>query len=71
MGCRAGIFQESPFLAAASSGEIIRMTARPALERRREEGFINMMPVTDTRLVRLRPQSASAALSVEHAEVMP
>lgn len=54
-----------------ASGEIIRMTARPALERRREEGFIKMMPVTDMRLVRLRPQSASAALSADHAEVMP
>lgn len=54
-----------------ASGEIIRMTARPALERRREEGFIKMMPVTDARLVRLRPESASAALSMDHAEVTP
>jgi len=54
-----------------AGGEIIRMTARPALERRREEGFIKMMPVTDARLVRLRPESASAALSMDHAEVTP
>ena len=53
------------------SGEIIRMTARPALERRREEGFISMMPVADARLVRLRPQTASAALSAGNPEVIP
>lgn len=44
------------------SSEIRRLTGRPSLERRRQEGFINMMEVTDARIVRLRPQIESAAL---------
>jgi len=54
-----------------ASGEIIRMTARPALERRRDEGFISMMPVAEERLVRLPPQTTVAALPGGKSETMP
>jgi len=48
--------------------DIRRLTGRPALERRRQEGFIRMMEVTDARIVRLRPQTESAALPVASNE---
>lgn len=49
-----------------ASNEVMRLTSRPALERRRQEGFIQMVQVQDGRLVRLRVQtSAAAALPVE------
>ncbi|MFZ9932135.1 MAG: hypothetical protein ACO3J2_03535 [Chthoniobacterales bacterium] len=44
------------------TSDIRRLTGRPSLERRREEGFIRMMEVTDGRVVRLRPQTEAAAL---------
>jgi hypothetical protein len=44
------------------NSDIRRLTGRPSLERRRQEGFINMMEVTDARIVRLRPQTESASL---------
>ena len=43
-----------------ANNEIMRMTSRPSLERRRQEGFIRMMPVQDSRMVRLRAQAAPA-----------
>jgi hypothetical protein len=52
-----------------ASNEVMRLTSRPALERRRQEGFIQMVQVQDGRLVRLRVQtSAAAALPVDHRE---
>lgn len=52
-----------------ASNEVMRLTSRPALERRRQEGFIQMVQVQDGRLVRLRVQtSAAAALPVNHPE---
>ena len=50
------------------NSDIRRLTGRPALERRRQEGFIHMMEVTDSRIVRLRPQTESAALPVANKE---
>lgn len=48
-----------------AGNEIMRLTSRPALERRRREGLIEMIPVQDSRLTRLRVQtSAMAALPV-------
>lgn len=44
------------------NSEIRRLTGRPSLERRRQEGFIRVMDVADSRIVRLRPQTESAAL---------
>lgn len=43
-----------------ANNEIMRLTSRPALERRRQEGFIQMMPVQDSRMVRLRAQTTPA-----------
>lgn len=52
-----------------ANNEIMRLTSRPALERRRQEGFIRMMPVQDSRMVRLRAQAAPAiAQSTLHKE---
>jgi hypothetical protein len=52
-----------------ASNEVMRLTSRPALERRRQEGFIRMVQVQDGRLVRLRVQtSAAAALPVNPPE---
>lgn len=49
-----------------TGNEIMRLTSRPALERRRQEGLIEMIPVQDARLTRLRVHtSAAAALPVE------
>jgi hypothetical protein len=44
-----------------AGNEIMRLTSRPTLERRRAEGLIEMIPVPDSRLVRLRPQSDVAS----------
>lgn len=43
--------------------DIRRLSGRPALERRREEGFIRMVDVTEGAMVRVREQTESAALS--------
>lgn len=48
--------------------DIRRLTGRPSLERRREEGFIRVVDVTDSRVVRLRAQTESASLPVGTAE---
>jgi len=37
-----------------TGNEIMRLTSRPELERRRQEGFIKMIGVQDARLQRLR-----------------
>lgn len=50
------------------NSDIRRLTGRPSLERRRQEGFIRMMEVADSRIVRLRPQTESAALPVPAVE---
>lgn len=50
------------------TSDIRRLTGRPSLERRRQEGFIRMMEVADSRIVRLRPQTESAALPVPATE---
>jgi hypothetical protein len=50
------------------NSDIRRLTGRPSLERRRQEGFIRMMEVADSRIVRLRPQTESAALPVPVVE---
>jgi hypothetical protein len=44
-----------------AGNEITRLTSRPELERRRQEGFIRMIPVQDTRLNRLRVQTSALA----------
>lgn len=49
--------------------DIRRLTGRPSLERRREEGFIRVIDVTDSRIVRLREQTEAAALPAEKMEV--
>lgn len=49
----------------AMTSDIRRLTGRPSLERRRQEGFIQMMDVSDSRLVRLRVQTEAAALPKE------
>ncbi len=55
-----------------ANNEMMRLTSRPALERRRQEGFIRMVQVQDSRLVRLYPQtSQEASLSVAVKEVIP
>ena len=51
--------------------DIRRFTGRPSLERRREEGFIRVIDVTDSRIVRLREKTEAAALPVKTAEVTP
>lgn len=48
--------------------EIRRLAGRPSLERRNEEGFIRMIDVTDSRIIRLREQTESAALSTAEAK---
>lgn len=55
-----------------AANEIMRLTSRPALERRRQEGFIRMVQVQDSRMLRLRPQApaeASLAPDVKQEEV--
>lgn len=54
-----------------ADSETRRLTGRPSLERRRQEGFIRMMEVSDSRIVRLRPQTESAALASTHGEGRP
>ncbi len=58
-----------------ANNEIMRMTSRPELERRRQEGLIRMIQVQDSRLNRLRVQtSALAAKPAAHgdeSEVLP
>jgi hypothetical protein len=54
-----------------AGNEIMRLTSRPTLERRREEGLIEMIPVQDARLVRLRPQSAVASGPARPGEAVP
>ena len=44
-----------------AGNEIMRLTSRPALERRRAEGLIEMIPVQDARLTRLRVQTTALA----------
>ena len=51
--------------------DIRKLSGRPALERRREEGFIRMIEVTDSRVVRLREQTDAAALSASESEATP
>lgn len=49
-----------------ADNEVMRLKSRPALERRRQEGFIRVVQVQDSRMLRLRPQApAAAALSAE------
>ena len=55
----------------AANTDIRKLSGRPALERRKQEGFIRMIDVTDSRIVRLREQSENAALSPTTAEVAP
>lgn len=43
--------------------DIRRLSGRPSLERRREEGFIRMIDVTEGSMVRVREQTEAAALS--------
>jgi len=50
---------------------IRRLTGRPSLERRRDEGFIRMIDVADSRIVRLREQTEAASLPVKTAEATP
>ena len=44
-----------------ANNEIMRLTSRPELERRRQEGLIRMIAVQDSRLNRLRVQTAAVA----------
>lgn len=44
-----------------ASNEIMRLTSRPELERRRQEGFIRLIEVQDSRLNRLRVQTTALA----------
>lgn len=55
----------------AVNSDIRRFTGRPSLERRRQEGFFRMMEISDSRVVRLRPRTESAALPVAAEEVTP
>lgn len=58
-----------------AGNEVMRLTSRPELERRRQEGLIRMIEVQDSRLNRLRVQTtALVAQPVERdtaGEVMP
>ena len=49
----------------AVTSDIGRLTGRPSLERRRQEGFIRMMDMSDSRIVRLRVQTEAASLPKE------
>lgn len=53
------------------NSDVRKLTGRPSLERRRQEGFIRMMDVSDARIVRLRSQSEAAALPAGTTEVVP
>lgn len=48
-----------------ADNDIMRLASRPSLERRRQEGFIRMIPVQDARLVRLRVDTAALAAPAE------
>ncbi len=53
-----------------AGNEVMRLTSRPELERRRDEGIIRMIEVQDSRLNRLRVQTtALAAQPVKRDEV--
>jgi len=55
-----------------AGNEIMHMASRPALERRRQEGFIRMIPVQDARMVRVRPDAAMAAAQMaQNREDLP
>ena len=58
-----------------ANNEIMRLTSRPELERRRQERLIELIPVQDSRLNRLRVQTtALVAQPVErgaNGEVLP
>jgi hypothetical protein len=54
-----------------AGNEIMRLTSRSTLERRRDEGLIEMIPVPDTRLVRLRPQSDLASGRGKTEDMVP
>ena len=53
----------------------MRLTSRPELERRRDEGFIRMIEVQDSRLNRLRVQTTALAaqpvVRSDSGEVVP
>ena len=44
-----------------AGNEVMRLTSRPELERRRQEGWISMIEVQDSRLNRLRVQTTALA----------
>lgn len=44
-----------------AENEVMKATSRPALERRCQEGYIRMVQVQDSRMVRLRGQSETSA----------
>lgn len=52
-----------------TGNEIMRLTSRPELERRRQEGFIKMIGVQDARLQRLRTRPDFEV--AEHLAVAP
>lgn len=58
-----------------AGNEIMRLTSRPELERRRQEGLIRMIQVQDSRLNRLRVQTTALAAQPvdrdEQGEVIP
>jgi hypothetical protein len=54
-----------------AGNDVMRLASRPALERRRQEGFIRMVPVQDARLVRLRVDTAALAGSAATAGEEP
>lgn len=60
-----------------AGNDIMRLASRPSLERRRQEGFIRMVPVQDARLVRLRVDTAAltapaaAPAAEDGGEVLP
>lgn len=49
---------------------IRRLSGRPALERRCEQGFIRMVQVSDSCIVRVPRQTEVAALSVKTSEAL-
>lgn len=51
--------------------DIRKLSGRPALERRCEQGFIRMVQVTETRIVRLPRHTEVAALSAGTTEDAP
>ncbi len=49
-----------------AENEILRLTSRRMIERRLQDGFINMIPIADTRMVRLRAQTAAESAQISH-----